>query len=257
MTAKALGVNRKNIYRQSKQEIKDERLKVEIEKTWEAHPAYGHRRLAIYLCVNHKRISRVMRKFNLKPPRRKIKHFCTRSTPHHTFFNLIKGWKPARPHDLWCSDVSYIKFRGRFWYLATIVDIHTRKVVGVQIHKKHDQYLTLSLIKQAMINTKTIPKIFHSDQGTEYMARSVTKFLESNNVKVSVSDTASPWQNGYQESFFGKFKSEFGNFGRFSSVGELMEAIYSYIHYYNHQRIHTSLKMPPAVYEQTLTQMSS
>jgi putative transposase len=63
-----------------------------------------------------------------------------------------------------------------------------------------------------------------------------------------VSDVASPWQNGHQESFFGRFKQEFGDVNRFASVGELFEAIHHHIHYYNHQRIHTALKMPPTVF---------
>jgi len=67
-------------------------------------------------------------------------------------------------------------------------------------------------------------------------------------MNISVSDKASPWQNGYQESFFGRFKEEFGDINRFETTGEMIEAIYQYIHYYNTKRIHTSLKMPPAVY---------
>lgn len=63
-----------------------------------------------------------------------------------------------------------------------------------------------------------------------------------------MSDVASPWQNGYCESFFGRFKEEFGDMNRFASIGELIEALYHHIHYYNHERIHTALKMPPAVY---------
>ena len=75
-----------------------------------------------------------------------------------------------------------------------------------------------------------------------------TDYLEQRHVQVSVSDVASSWQNGYCESFYGRLKHQFGDMNRFASIGELIDAIYHHIHYYNHHRIHTALKMPPAVY---------
>lgn len=251
VVALALGVNRKNVYRLPKRDQLDEQLRDKIESVWLKHPAYGHRRLGWHLKVNHKRISRVMRKYGLKPPRRKVRYSCTVSTPHHTFTNLIKDWLPLKPHELWVADVSYIKFQGRFWYLSTIVDVVTRQVLAVQVSRYHNHQLVLSTLKQALIMAGTLPHIFHSDQGTEYMAQAVIDFLLSNQVKVSVSDKGSPWQNGYQESFFGRFKTEMGDMNRFGSVGELLEAIYQHVHYYNYDRIHTALRMPPVTYAAT------
>jgi len=251
-----LGVNRKNIYYHSLQDEKDEQLKQAIEKVWIKHPSYGHKRLGMDLQINPKRIRRVMRKYGIKPPRRKSTHYCTKSTSHHTYTNLIKEWKPTKLHDLWCSDVSFLKHQGIFWYLITIVDVVSRQVVAADVGKKHDSELTLRVIKQAINNTKQTPNIFHSDQGTEFMARKCTEFLESVGVKISASDKASPWQNGYQESFFGKFKDEIGDINRFETIGELIEEIYHHIHYYNTERIHTALKMPPAVYANSLRNLS-
>ena len=76
--AEALGISRKNIYRIGKQEAKDLLLKAAIEGVHKEHPAYGHKRVAMELKENHKRISRVMRKYGIKPPRRKINHYCTK-----------------------------------------------------------------------------------------------------------------------------------------------------------------------------------
>lgn len=188
-----------------------------------------------------------MRIFGLKPPRRKSYFYTTRSTEHHTYTNLIKDFKPAKSNQFWCSDLSYIKFQGRFWYLAT-EDIFTRVIVGANMGKYHNSELVLATVKQAISNTEHILEIFHSDQGTEFMAKVCTDYLEEAGSKISVSDKASPWQNGYQESFFGKFKDEAGDLNRFETVGQLIEEIYSQIHYYNFERIHTALKMPPAVY---------
>lgn len=80
------------------------------------------------------------------------------------------------------------------------------------------------------------------------MAQRCTDLLAKRSVQISVSDVASPWQNGYVESFFGRFKHELGDLNRFETAGEMIEAVYRQIHYYNHSRIHTVLKMPPAVY---------
>lgn len=229
-------------------------MQEEIQRVWVKHPSYGHKRLGLELNINHKRVRRVMKLFGLKPPRRKSHFYTTRSTSHHSYTNLIKGYVPTKANQLWCSDLSYIKFQGRFWYLATIVDIFTRQVVAAQMGKYHNSELVLQTIKQAIINTKQTPQIFHTDQGTEFMAKLCTDYLESCGVKVSASDKASPWQNGYQESFFGKFKDEAGDLNRFETAGELIEAVYQQIHYYNHDRIHTALKMPPAVYAALVTE---
>lgn len=244
-----MGINRKNIYRKSNKEEVDQILKLQIEVAWEEHPCYGHLRLGWHLKVNHKRISRVMRKYGLKVPRRKrANYYCTVSVPHRIYANLIKGIKPIRPNQIWCADVSFIKFQGRFWYVSTIEDIVTRQILAIQVSKYHNHQLILSTLKQAIMTAKGLPEIFHSDQGTEYMAQGVTSYLESHEVNISASDKASPWQNGYQESFFGRFKDEMGDMNRFETVGEFVEAIYQQVSYYNNHRIHTALRMPPAVY---------
>jgi transposase InsO family protein len=252
VVAEAVGVSHHHIHRLSKIDEKDGKLKALIEETWKTHKAYGHIKLGLYLSINHKRIRRVMKKFGLHPPRRKSHYFCTRSTSHHTYYNLIKEWVPTLPNELWCSDVSFIKFQGRFWYLATIVDVVTRQVITAQIGKYHNSQLILTTIKQAITQTKTVPKVFHTDQGTEFMAKACTDYLESLGVNVSASDKGSPWQNGFQESLFGHFKDEFGDFGRFETVSELIEEVYGQIKYYNQDRIHRSLKMSPTRYAQIL-----
>jgi putative transposase len=246
--AAALGINRKNIYREWKQPVKDDALKQQIEEVHRQHPAYGHRRMAIHLNINHKRAQRVMAKFNLRPPRRQVKRYSTITTPHHTYRNLLKEHPPiTQPHQVWCSDLSRIEYRGTIWHLATIEDVTTRQVIAKRIGKKHDSHLIHTTLQQAFA-TDHKPQIFHSDQGTEFMAELCTNYLEQRGVQISVSDVASPWQNGYIESFFGRFKYELGDLNRFESPGELIEAIYGHIHYYNHHRIHTALKMPPTAF---------
>lgn len=254
--ARALGISPKNIYHQRKQEVKDQALAQKIREVHKTDPAYGHRRVALKLGINHKKALRVMNKFGIKPPRRKVKKiYCTKSTYAHDYTNLIKNIRPKEPDIIWVSDVSYIKFQGKFYYLATIEDLATREIVTAQVSRKHDSLLIHHTIKQALATGRK-PEYFHSDQGTEFMAEICTNLLEANKIKVSVSATASPWENGFNESFFGRFKEEFGDFNRFEHVGQLIEEVYSQVHYYNYQRIHTSLKMSPKNYAQTLRKLS-
>ena len=189
-----------------------------------------------------------MAKFNLRPPRRRTKRYKTVSTPHHTYHNQIAELDAiTQPHQVWCSDLSRIEYQKTVWYLATIEDVATRQIIARKIGKHHNSQLVLSLLQQAF-RAGVQPEIFHSDQGTEFMAQRCTDDLEQRGIQISVSDVASPWQNGYCESFFGRFKEEFGDPNRFEVPGAFIEAIYHHIHYYNHERIHTALKMPPAAY---------
>lgn len=261
LLSQSLGIDRKTIYYHHLLDQKDLKVKQLIEQLHFVHPAYGHRRLALALGYSPKRVLRVMHKFGIKPPRRRIRgHYLTKSTSNHSYTNLIKGFVPSVPNQILASDLTYLEYQGKFVYLATVVDTFTREIIGAEISQKHDSHLALSTIKGALNNIKIKTQgnnqnisgmpIFHSDQGSEFMAQIVTSFLEKNSIKVSVSDKASPWQNPYQESLFDKFKNEIGDINRFETLGELVAEIYAYIHYYNHLRIHTSLKMPPILFKQ-------
>lgn len=244
-----MGIDRKRIYYQGVREAKDRLIKTEIGNLHLMHPAYGHRRISLALGHNRKKILRIMHKYGLKPPRRKRrKLWLTRSVNSHHYTNLIKGIVPTRPSQIFASDLTYLKYQSKFIYLATVEDIFTREIVAAELADRHDSVLALNAIRQA-VNQNT-PEIFHSDQGSEFMAEAVTGFLEKKGVKISVSDKGAPWQNGYKESFLGRFKDENGDLNRFESLGELIEEAYSYIYYYNHLRIHTSLKMTPFQFRQ-------
>lgn len=189
-----------------------------------------------------------MNKYGIKPPRRRRKKiYTTRSVNQCHYTNLIRELAPSFPKHIYVSDFTYLKYHGKFFYLATVEDLFTREIVSSNISSKHNSHEVLTVIEKALNKGK--PQIFHSDRGSEYMSSRVTDFLESNDVKISVSDKGSPWQNGYKESFYDKFKVETGDLNRFDDIGELIEEIYSYIDYYNKYRIHTSLKMPPVKFK--------
>lgn len=259
LIAEAMNINRKNIYNQSKKDIKDITVKADIEKTFESHPSYGHRRLALELKMNKKKILRVMHKYGLKPPRLWYqKKFTTQSDPDYQdqFRNLLKDPELIINDigDVWSSDLTYIKYQDKFFYLAIIQDIISKEVVGFNLSDKHDSNLVLNTMKEALLNAKIPPKIFHSDRGREFLSQNCIEFLEGLKVKISVSDPGSPWQNGWSESFFSRFKNEFGPFSRFENLGELIENIYQYLNYYNTKRIQLKLKMSPYQFKQKVSE---
>jgi transposase InsO family protein len=250
LAARVLNCSRKTVYYRKIKDLKDRIVKEKIDLIHKDNPAYGYRRVALALGLGKNSIQRIMHKFGIKPPRRKGKKlYLTQSVSSNHYTNLIKNIEISKPKQVYVSDLTYLKFKNRNIYLTTIEDIFTREIVSAQISDRHDSKLALAAIIEA-INRNHHPEIFHTDQGSEFMAQAVTGYLENSQVKISVSDKGSPWQNGYKESFFGRFKEENGNLERFETLGELVEEIYSYLHYYNTKRIHTSLKMSPSQFKQ-------
>lgn len=238
-------VSKSSLYYKSKKSKEDQEVKEKIEKVWTLHPSYGHRRLAIELKLNKKRILRVMKKFNLKPYRRHRKPF-KRSIPSidDKYPNLLIGIVCTKINQIWVTDFTYLWYKNRFIYVATVIDIYNREVVGVCILTNHSSSLVIQALISALMDHRR-PDIIHSDQGSEYTGKEYESFCASSGIQISMSDKGSPWQNGYQESFYDKFKIDFGDPNRFETLGELVYEIYHTIYIYNTTRIHTALKMSP------------
>jgi len=124
--AKKLGISRSSLYYKSKMKVRDEAIKRKILFTLSEHPSYGHRRLAIHLGRNKKCILRVMKKFDIKPYRRRVRRPRKKGDLNKDALcvpNYAKIMCPLKRDVLWASDFTYIWFRGRFWYLATVIEI--------------------------------------------------------------------------------------------------------------------------------------
>jgi transposase InsO family protein len=254
--AKSLGLSISSLYYQPKRPAIDTEVKLQIESVMADHPAYGHKRIAISLKLNKKRILRVMKKYGLKPYRRKAKNWLKKADlgkPATQYDNLIKDLKITHPNQVWVTDFTYIKFHGKFIYLATVMDLYTRQIVGFNLSRFHNRFLVVGAVLDAL-EKHNPPEFIHSDQGSEYDSRDYTDLIEHLKIKLSMSRKGSPWENGYQESFFGHLKAESGDLNRFETEGELLEELYRMVYYYNHQRIHTKLKMTPHQYHQNYLQ---
>lgn len=208
--------------------------------------------MALALRINEKRAARVMRKFGIKPTRR-----C--KTPRKPEDRgreplkipcILSRLSPIAPDVVWASDFTFISFRGEFVYLCTVLDAFTGEVIGFNISRTHDAAFVRLAIERAMKRAGTIPQWLHSDQGSEYASTLVQDWLIAKGITISMNPKGSPWCNGAQESFFGRFKVEFGDFERFDTYADLLEAIYEQLRYFTYERIKTKLRMAPAQFRE-------
>lgn len=246
--AKKLGISRSMLYYRHKRPAIDEEVRRQIEAVLIEHKAYGHKRIAPELKLNKKRVLRVMKKFNIKPYRSRPKKPDKKDDVGKEAEDTINVYKllcPLCPNVVWVSDFTYIKYQGRFIYVATVMDMHTREIIGTAISRFHNQNLVMEAFMDAEKKAGAHPMYLHSDQGSEYTSDNYKNYVTSKSIIISFADKASPWQNGFQESFYGKFKVDLGYMEQFKSLGELIEGIYQTIFYYNNKRRHTSLNMSP------------
>lgn len=245
--AKALGVSKSAIYYRSKKLEKDWQLKTQIEEVLSGDSSYGYRRVADVLHINHKRAQRVMRLFGIKAYRRRGRKPRKKGVSNTFYPNLLKMNFPEYPNHIWAADFTYIPFRGKFVYLATVIDLFTREIVGWSVLTNHSAQLTLQSLFTALTYHKR-PDIFHSDNGREYGSRLFIRALTEFGINISRSNKKAPWENGYQESFYSQFKVDLGDPNRFKALGELVYEIHHLIWKYNYTRIHSALRMPPVLF---------
>lgn len=248
--AQELGMSLSSLYYKPKLPEKDWAIKNQIEQVLHDHPSYGHKRIALELHLNKKRIRRVMKLFGIKPYRRRGKRWKKPKDVGLVHANLIQAMPfPDKPNVIWVSDFTHIAFHGKFVYLATIKDVYTRKIVGWSLLTTHSVQLVIIALIDA-VEKYGRPQVLHSDQGSEYKSKIYNQFATNLGIQLSMSHKGSPWENGYQESFYSHFKVDLADPNRFRTLGELAVEIYRQINYYNTSRIHSQLKMPPESYAQ-------
>lgn len=244
LKARLLGVYRGVYYYRPKKPDKDWSLKYKIEGVLRKHPSYGSRRVALHLKMNRKPVKRVMNLFGIKAYRRRGKKWKKTKNIKVIYPNLLITEYPQYPNHIWVTDFTHIHFQGRTVYVATVLDLFTRKIVGMSVYTTHATQLVLSALMNALHNNPR-PVIFHSDNGSEFNGVVFIGALHTLGVLISRSAPGCPWENGYQESFYSQFKVDLGDPNRFKSLGELVLNIYQIIWQYNNTRIHSALKMPP------------
>lgn len=232
------------------------------------NPYYGVERFAIDLEWSEEKARRIRNLAGITAAKRSKKHrnksFPPEITvpdnalkPYIEYKDMERPWtgasfnKIASESGAWAQDFTHINYRGVWVYLATVVDLLTRRILGWSVGLRHTKELVHDALMDALSDNPA-PPILHDDQGSEYLSHKMRETCERHNIQLSCSDPGNPWQNGFQESLYRGLKDELGNTNRFGSVEELYEAIAGTIYYYNHKRIHTALKMPPVSYHEKL-----
>ena len=249
--AKALSIARNSLYYKQKKLVSDYILEIQTRTIHALDPFYGQRRIAYALKRNKKPITRIMQKIQLYAytRKRKFRKPWDRNLPHMWVENKKKTQPILSTHQVWSSDFTHLYYKEKELYLATVLDEYSKEIVWYTLGFHHGKELILSALASAMKRSKSIPKLLHSDQWSEYRSYEYFDTLAKYNISASMSKKSSPWENCSQESFYWKFKFELGNLSRFQTIEQAIETIHAQIYYYNNHRIHTSLKMSPKEYQ--------
>ncbi len=256
--ASLLGISHSSFYAPAtKQDARDEANLSSLLGVNADHGGYGYRRLKLELLWSAGKTRRLMALADvvvLGVKRKQLyayKEVTEALVAPEARRNLLKERQLVAGflHHIWAEDFTYLWFQGRWHYLATIIDLFSRQVVGWALSNHHDTDLVTAGLLDALSRHKP-PAILHQDQGSEYCSERYDIIALSLGVELSYSEKGSPWENGFQESFYRPFKLEIGakKLDRFADVGELMAAIAKQIQYYNTERIHSALGMSPLAF---------
>jgi putative transposase len=238
-------------------ELRDEMQKAALE-----FPTYGSRPMTAELrrrgfLVNRKRVQRMMREDNLLCIRRRT--FVVTTDARHSlpvYPNLARQIKPTAINQLWVADITYIRLRAEFVYLAVVLDAFSRRVIGWALGQKLEASLPVAALRMALVDR--VPDsglVHHSDRGVQYAALSYTEMLKQHKVTISMSRKGNPYDNAACESFMKTLKyeevyrNEYRDFhDAQASIGEFLERVY------NQKRLHSALGyVPPAEFENGAT----
>lgn len=246
----------------TKKAISDADLRDRIEAIQAEFPRYGYRRLKRHLAregiiVNEKRIRRVMKEYGLYPEIKKAFSVATTDSNHNypIYENLVKNREVNGPNEVWVADITYIRIKTCFVYLAVILDLFSRKVVGWALSRSLKREICLEALKMALEERRpSAGCIHHSDRGVQYASHDYVNLLLDNEMGISMSRKGNPYDNAYAESFMKTLKHEEVYLWDYETYAEVIERIPYFIEeVYNKKRLHSALGyLPPNEFEQAM-----
>lgn len=224
-------------------------LRDRIQRISLAHRIYGTRRMtealrAEGMVINRKRVQRLMRLDNLLALRKR--RFVSTTDSRHTYAvypNLAEGIEPAAPNQLWRADITYLRLREGFVYLAVILDAYSRRVIGWELGETLQAELALSALRRALAGRPaTAGLIHHSDRGVQYCSAAYVEMLRAAGIAISMSRAGNPYDNAMAESFMRTLKCEEVYLSEYRDLEDARERIGGFVEsYYNRVRLHSSL----------------
>lgn len=240
---------------------RDAELKDLIEAIQISHPRAGYRTVRAYLFrhgmrVNWKRIRRVMSKYGLQA-RIKRRFISTTDSKHGfpVYPNLISGKTVMDINQVWVADLTYIRILTGFVFLAVILDVFSRRVIGWALSKQINHKLTVAALKMAIEQRKPEPgTIHHSDRGVQYACSNYVDLLKEHKFEISMAAKGNPYENAFAESFIKTLKYEEVYLWEYESFVDVIERVPHFIEaVYNKKRVHSGIKyLPPEEFEEIL-----
>jgi putative transposase len=224
-------------------------------------PSYGYRRLTAALqregwSVNHKRILRLMHTDNLLCLRQRA-FFRTTDSIHGlpVYPNLLPSLSLTGLNQLWVADITYIRLRHEFVYLAAVLDAYSRRCIGWQLGRQLTASLAMAALDQALANRPVTPAlVHHSDRGVQYASNDYTSRLQACDIRISMSRSGNPYDNAHAESFMKTLKYEEVYLQEYADFAEALTSIAHFIEQvYNGTRLHSALQYRPPIEFEELT----
>ena len=264
----AVGLSRATIWRQFQRPTivpNDElELRSQIQTIALEMRSYGYRPTTAELHrrgvkVNHKRVLRLLREDNLLCLRQRAFVRTTDSGHNLTVYpNLARDLVLSNINQLWVADITYIRLRREFIYLAVLLDAYSRRCLGWAISRHIDTELTLSALHLAL-QARTVPPglVHHSDRGVQYAATDYVAVLRDHKIQISMSRTGNPYDNAKAERFMRTLKYEEIYLNDYETLAEVRASVEHFIDaVYNRKRLHSAIGYrPPVEFEASLSQL--
>jgi transposase InsO family protein len=239
----------------------DIELRDQIQRLWLKDSSSGYRRISRALrrhgcAVNAKRVLRLMRLDNLLCVRKKS--FVLTTDSNHflpVYPNLAKRLVIDGLNQLWVADITYIRLREQFLYLAVILDAHSRRVIGWQLGESLEARLAVAALERALAQRRVeTGLVHHSDRGVQYCCREYVERLEAQGILISMSRRGNPYDNARAESFMKTLKCEEVDLRQYRDFDDARQSIERFLEQvYNRRRLHSALDYrPPVEFEQQL-----